>query len=75
MKKTQLQIKQDQMKMLVEHCAPHLALDLYDLAPLKFSRPLPVTQKMMERGTHKSLEHNRSHTGPHNLVFSSTFRC
>ncbi|KAK6643621.1 hypothetical protein RUM43_005131 [Polyplax serrata] len=50
MKKTQLQIKQDQMKMLVEHCAPHLALDLYDLAPLKFSRPLPVTQKMMERG-------------------------
>lgn len=50
-KKTQQRMKQDQVKMLVEHCAPHLALDLYDLAPIKFSRPLPVTRQMLEKGT------------------------
>lgn len=49
-KRTQYRIKQEQMKMLVEQCAPHLALDLHDLEPIKFSKPLPVTRRMREKG-------------------------
>lgn len=49
-KRTQFRVKQNQMKMLVKHCAPHLALELYDLDPIRFSKPLPITRRMIENG-------------------------
>lgn len=49
-RRTQHRIKQEQMQMLVEQGAPHLALDLHPLQPIRFSRPLPGTTRMREKG-------------------------
>ncbi|XP_021914629.1 WD repeat-containing protein on Y chromosome-like isoform X2 [Zootermopsis nevadensis] len=35
---------------LVEQCAPHLALQLWDLQDIQFSRDLPLTRRMHDRG-------------------------
>jgi len=49
-RRTQHRIKQQQMHMLVEQGAPHLALDLHPLQNIKFSTHLPVTTRMREIG-------------------------
>ncbi|KAJ9586433.1 hypothetical protein L9F63_019915, partial [Diploptera punctata] len=41
--------QQEQVRHLVEQCAPHLALRLWDLEEIRFSRDLPVTRRMRDR--------------------------
>ncbi|XP_068083456.1 uncharacterized protein [Anabrus simplex] len=46
------------MQMLVDNCAPHLALPLYDLQDIRFSRLLPTTSRMRELGVDVSMPEN-----------------
>ncbi|XP_069681349.1 cilia- and flagella-associated protein 337-like [Periplaneta americana] len=41
--------RQQEMRPLVEQCAPHLALRLWDLQDIHFSTELPLTRRMRER--------------------------
>jgi hypothetical protein len=41
--------QQQKMQPFIAQCAPHLALQLYDLQDIYFSRDLPLTSRMRER--------------------------
>lgn len=41
--------QQQKLQPLLAQCAPHLALQLYDLQDIYFSRDLPLTRRMRER--------------------------
>lgn len=41
--------QQQKLQPLLAQCAPHLALQLYDLQDIYFSRDLPVTRRIRER--------------------------
>nr|CAD7417175.1 unnamed protein product [Timema poppensis] len=48
-RRAQHELRQQEMRALVEQCAPHLALQLWDLEEVRFSRKLPVSGRMRDR--------------------------
>ncbi|PSN42607.1 hypothetical protein C0J52_19720 [Blattella germanica] len=43
------ELQQQEMKPLVAQCAPHLALKLWDVKDIQFSKDLPMTRRMKDR--------------------------